>query len=80
MVTETLPSYHPSHEKIIRHLKNAFGPNLCVGSEFQIFYICQYAPQGHFLRGACGLKHGSALTLNPNPIFEIAPTYLNSDL
>ena len=45
------------------YLKNAFCPNLCVGSSFQLLGILEYA---------CGLNLGPALTLNRNPIFEIA--------
>ena len=45
------------------YLKKAFWPNLCVGLSFQLLDILEYA---------CGLKIGPALTLNQNPIFEIA--------
>ena len=45
------------------YLKKVFWPNLCVGSSFQVLDILQYA---------CGLKLGSALTLNQNPDFEMA--------
>ena len=45
------------------HLKKVFWPNLCVGSQFQILDILEYA---------CGLKPRSALILNQNPFFEMA--------
>ena len=51
-----------------RYLKNVFCPNLSVESSFQLFGILEYA---------CGLKLGPALTLNQNPIFEIASSKLN---
>jgi hypothetical protein len=45
------------------HLIKVFWPNLCVGSSFQLLGILEYA---------CGLNLDSALTLNQNPIFEMA--------
>jgi hypothetical protein len=45
------------------YLKNAFWPNPCVRSSFQLLGILEYA---------CGLNLGLALTLNQNPIFEMA--------
>ena len=44
-------------------LKKVFLCNLCVGSSFQSLDILQYA---------CGVKLGSALTLDKNPNFEMA--------
>ena len=45
------------------YLKNVFWPNLFVDTSFQVLEILEYS---------CGLKLGSAVTLNQNPIFEIA--------
>jgi hypothetical protein len=44
------------------YLKNVFEPNSCVEISFQLLEILEYF---------CGLKLGPALTLGPNPIFEI---------
>jgi len=45
------------------YLKKVFEPNLYVGPSFQLLEILEYA---------CGLKLGPALTLGPNPFFEMA--------
>ena len=55
-----------------KRLKCTFWSNLCVGGMFQILDILQYAPQGHFFQGACGLKHAPALTLNQNAHFKVS--------
>jgi hypothetical protein len=47
------------------YLKKVFWPNLRVGSSLQLLGILEYA---------CGLNLGPALTLNQNPIFEMAST------
>ena len=59
--------------------QKSFWPSLCFGSSFQVLDLHQYAPQGHFFQGARGLKRGSALTLNQNPIFEIGSRQLEFD-
>jgi len=41
----------------------SFGPNVYVGTSFQILEILKYSS---------GFKLGSAATLNQNPIFEMA--------
>jgi len=51
-----------------RCLKSTFWSNLCVEATFQILDILQYA---------CGLKRGSALTLNQNAPFKTASKELN---
>jgi len=45
------------------YLKNVFWPNIGVGISFQVLDILEYA---------CGLKLAPALTLNQNPVFEMA--------
>jgi hypothetical protein len=47
------------------YLKKVFWSNLFVGSSHQLLGILEYA---------CGLNLGHALTLNQNPIFEMAST------
>ena len=59
--------------------QKCFWPSLCFGSLFQVLDLHQYAPQGHFFQGPRGLKRGSALTLNQNPIFEIGSRQLEFD-
>ena len=54
------------------YLKKIFWLKLGVRPFFQILNIREYAPQGHLLRGTCGLKLGPALILNQNLFFEIA--------
>jgi hypothetical protein len=42
-----------------------------VEAAHQVLEILKYSPQGHFLRGACGLMLGFALIWNKNLFFEI---------
>ena len=46
--------------------------SLCIGSSFQVPDILQYASQGHFFQGACGLKPSPAVILNQDPVCEMA--------
>jgi len=45
------------------YLKNIFWPHICVGLSIQVLGMHAYA---------CGLKLAPALTLDQNPIFEVA--------
>jgi hypothetical protein len=56
--------------KIRSYLKKVFWPNLYVGPSIQLLEILEYA---------CGLKLGPALSLNQNPIFEMASTLFKRD-
>jgi len=51
------------HRLFRSYLKNVFWPNICVGFSFQVLDILEYA---------CGLKLAPALTLNQDPVFEMA--------
>jgi hypothetical protein len=46
-------------------------PHIGVEAAHQVLEMLKYSPQGHFLRGACGLMLGFALIWNKNLFFEI---------
>ena len=53
------------YNRIRSYLKKVFWHNLFVGTAFQILDIPEYA---------CGLQRSPALSLNQNPVFEMAST------